>query len=57
MTPLQVIENLGLSFSSTEELNQIIDKKLPNGLPQFVWEEVTIAGLMFLVETHTSDGD
>ena len=27
-----------------EELNQIIDKKLPNGLPQFVREEVTIAG-------------
>ncbi|KAF9787519.1 hypothetical protein BJ322DRAFT_1003262 [Thelephora terrestris] len=35
---------LGLSFSNSEELNKIIDKKLPNGLPQFVREEVEIAG-------------
>jgi hypothetical protein len=35
---------LGLSFSSSEELNGIIDKKLPNGLPQFVREEVEIDG-------------
>ena len=40
----KVVENLGLSFSSTDELNRIIDTKLPNGLPQFVREEVTIAG-------------
>jgi hypothetical protein len=33
-----------LSFSSSEELNSIIDKKLPNGLPQFVREEVEFAG-------------
>lgn len=47
VTPSQVVEKLGLSFSSSEELNQIIDKKLPNGLPQFVWEEVEIAGQKF----------
>jgi hypothetical protein len=44
MTLSQVVERLGLSFSSSEELNQIIDKKLPSGLPQFIREEVTIAG-------------
>lgn len=44
MTHSQVVERLGLSFSSSEELNQIIDKKLPSGLPQFIREEVTIAG-------------
>jgi len=44
VTPLQVVHNLGLSFSSAEELNRIIDKKLPSGLPQFVREEVEIAG-------------
>ena len=47
MTPPQVVEKLGLLFSSSEELNQIIDKKLPNGLPQFVREEVEIAGQKF----------
>ena len=44
VTHPQVVERLGLSFSSSEELNQIIDKKLPSGLPQFIREEVTIAG-------------
>lgn len=44
MISSQVVKNLGLSFSSSEELNQIIDKKLPNGLPRFIREEVTIAG-------------
>jgi len=33
-----------LSFSSAEELNKIIDKKLPNGLPQFVREEFDLLG-------------
>ena len=33
-----------MSFSSAEELNKIIDKKLPNGLPQFIREEVELAG-------------
>ncbi|KAF9778022.1 hypothetical protein BJ322DRAFT_1102226 [Thelephora terrestris] len=37
-------EALGLSFSNSEQLNNIIDKKLPNGLPQFIREEVEIAG-------------
>ena len=36
--------NLGLSFSSADELNAVIDKKLPNGLPKFVQEEFTLAG-------------
>ena len=40
----QLPEALGLSFSSTEDLNKIIDKKLPNGLPQFIREEVKLAG-------------
>ena len=29
---------------SSEELNQIIDKKLPSGLPQFIREEVELGG-------------
>ena len=33
-----------MSFSSSEELNKIIDKKLPNGLPQFIREEFELAG-------------
>ena len=40
----KLVDALGLSFSSSEELNQIIDKKLPNGLPQFVQEEVELNG-------------
>ena len=44
VTHPQVVERLGLSFSSSEELIQIIDKKLPSRLPQFIWEEVIIAG-------------
>ena len=38
----QLPEALGLSFKNSEELNKIIDKKLPNGLPQFVREEVEV---------------
>ena len=41
---VQLAKALGLSFSSTQELNRIIDKKLPNGLPQFIREEVELAG-------------
>jgi hypothetical protein len=40
----QLSEALGLSFSNSEELNRIIDKRLPSGLPQFVREEVEVAG-------------
>ena len=40
----QLSELLGLSFSSSEELNKIINKKLPNGLPQFIREEVKVTG-------------
>ena len=43
----QLPEALGLSFSSAEELNKIIDKKLPNGLPQFFREEVELEGQKF----------
>ena len=43
-TYFQLSEKLGLSFSSSDELNKIIDEKLPNGLPRFVREEVEIAG-------------
>ncbi|KAF9789139.1 hypothetical protein BJ322DRAFT_1017868 [Thelephora terrestris] len=35
---------LGLSYSSANELNRIIDQRLPSGLPEFVREEVTLAG-------------
>ena len=42
-TSLQVVEKLGLSFSSTKELNDIIDKALP-GRPPFKTREVTIGG-------------
>lgn len=41
---LKLVDALGLSFSSSEELNRIIDKKIPNGLPQFVREEVELDG-------------
>jgi hypothetical protein len=41
---VQLASKLGLSFSNSNELNQIIDEKLPNGLPKFVREEVTLAG-------------
>lgn len=40
----QLASTLGLSFSSADELNRIIDKKLPDGLPHFTREEVTLAG-------------
>ena len=40
----QLPEALGLSFSSSEDLNKIIDKKLPNGLSQFIREEAKLAG-------------
>jgi hypothetical protein len=41
---VQLPEALGLSFSNSEELNKIIDNKLPNTLPQFVQEEVGVGG-------------
>ena len=44
MTSFKLVDALGLSFTSSEELNSIIDKKLPNGLPQFVREEVELGG-------------
>jgi len=44
MTSPKLASTLGLSYSSSDELNTIIDKKLPNGLPKFVREEFTLAG-------------
>ena len=41
---MQLASKLGLSFSNANELNQIIDESLPNGLPKFIHEEVTLAG-------------
>ena len=38
------MDALGLSFSSMDELNRIIDRKLPSGLPGFVREELTLGG-------------
>ena len=43
---MQVVDKLGLSFSSTKELNDLIDKALP-GRPPFETREVVIGG-----ETH-----
>ena len=44
MTSPKLATSLGLSFSSSDGLNAIIDKKLPSGLPKFVREEFTLAG-------------
>ena len=44
LTFIKLPEALGLSFSSANDLNAIIDKKLPDGLPKFHREEVTLAG-------------
>ncbi|KAG2041091.1 hypothetical protein BDR03DRAFT_979554 [Suillus americanus] len=42
-----VSEHLGLSFKNTNELNKIIDYKLPTGRPKFKWEQVVVAGESF----------
>ena len=39
----QVPECLGLSFKNMEELNKIIDNRLP-GCPQFQWHEIIVSG-------------
>ena len=41
---IKLARTLGLSFSSADDLNTIINKKLPDGLPKFVQEEVTLSG-------------
>lgn len=41
--PLKVVDKLGLSYSSTKELNQIIDNMLP-GCPAFERRELVIGG-------------
>jgi hypothetical protein len=43
---LKVCENLGLSYKNSNELNRIIDTKLPNR-PKFHRSEVVIAGEVF----------
>lgn len=40
----KLVDALGLTFSCSKELNGVIDKKLPNGLPKFVREEVELNG-------------
>lgn len=42
----QIVEKLGLSYSNTRELNNIIDKKLP-GRPPFKCREVVVDGQAF----------
>ncbi|KAG2108065.1 uncharacterized protein F5147DRAFT_761177 [Suillus discolor] len=42
-----VHDRLGLSYKSSRELNNIIDKKLPTGRPQFRRQEVVVAGEAF----------
>ena len=46
MLYLKVVEKLGLSYKNSQELNAIIDKKLPNH-PKFHHSEVVIAGEVF----------
>ena len=48
----QLPEALGLLFSSSKDLNKIIDKKLPNGLPQFIREEAKLAGQKYEFYHH-----
>jgi len=43
---LQICEKLGLSYKNSQELNGIIDKKLPSR-PKFHRSEVVIAGEVF----------
>jgi hypothetical protein len=49
---LQVVDKLGLSFSSTKELNDIIDKVLPGRLP-FETHTLVIGGET--LELHFQD--
>ncbi|KAL0568561.1 hypothetical protein V5O48_013420, partial [Marasmius crinis-equi] len=42
-----VVEALDLSYSSSAELNEIIDKEIPSQRPSFVRREVVIAGEAF----------
>jgi Plavaka transposase len=42
----QIVKKLGLSYSNTRELNNIIDKKLP-GCPPFKCQEVVVDGQVF----------
>ena len=44
LTFIKLARTLGLSFSSADDLNAIINKKLPDGLLKFVREEVTLSG-------------
>ncbi|CDO72219.1 hypothetical protein BN946_scf184970.g71 [Trametes cinnabarina] len=43
----ELVEKLGLSFKNANELNAIIDKKVPAGRPRFIRREVVIAGEAF----------
>ncbi|KAI0686991.1 hypothetical protein C8Q76DRAFT_635698 [Earliella scabrosa] len=45
----ELVTLLGLSFSNTRELNEIIDKKLSSGRPRFTRREIIVAGEAFEV--------
>ncbi|KAF7332804.1 hypothetical protein MSAN_02431600 [Mycena sanguinolenta] len=47
MSLLKVPEALGLSYRTSAELNEIIDKNLPTGGPAFQREEIVVAGEAF----------
>lgn len=47
LTSLKVVENLGLSFKNSRELNKIIDNHIPAQRPAFRRQEVVVAGKSF----------
>ncbi|KAG2124126.1 hypothetical protein BD769DRAFT_1628808 [Suillus cothurnatus] len=47
LSTMWVHDSLGLSYKSSCELNNIIDKKLPTGCPQFRHQEIVVAGEAF----------
>ena len=44
-------KKLGLSFQTTKELNDIIDKQLP-GRPAFKWHEIVVDGQCYETYLH-----
>ncbi|KAJ2965327.1 hypothetical protein NUW54_g14158 [Trametes sanguinea] len=50
---LQVVEKLGLLFSTAEQLNKIIDGRLSSGCPRFTRREIKVGGEAFDIYYHT----
>ncbi|RPD62619.1 hypothetical protein L226DRAFT_458001 [Lentinus tigrinus ALCF2SS1-7] len=45
----EVAERLALSYKTAKDLNNLIDKKLPNGRPKFQRQEIVVSGEAFEV--------